>query len=166
MTLPGTRKPRLLCTRAATTPVNARSPASAGCTAAISTSCGTVLGSCADCEGAQAVRFTIPAQTPVARASVLTRSIVVLPRVEIGLAIPTRSPSTAECSECTHRGSCSVGTRLREFVLGGEQLTIGVENIGQRDDASLVGLLRGISRTCQCGDLGEQLLVVSLELHQ
>src|SRR6185437_13742265 len=77
------------------------------------------------------------------------------------LTIPKRSPTPAECSKCTHRSSGRICTGLRELVLGGEQLTIGVENIRQRDDASLVGLLRGISRACQCGDLGKQLLLVS-----
>ena len=69
------------------------------------------------------------------------------------------SPSAAQRSECTHRGSGRIGTGLRELVLGGEQLAIGIENIGQRDDASLVGFLRGISRPLQCSDLGEQLLL-------
>jgi len=49
---------------------------------------------------------------------------------------------------------------LRKLVLGGEQLAIGIENIGQGDHASLVGFLRGIPRSPQCGDLGEQLFSV------
>ena len=79
---------------------------------------------------------------------------------------PEMSPSAAQRSERTYGGSGRIGTRLRELVLGSEQLAIGIENIGQGDHASLVGFLRGISRPLQCGDLGEQLLLMSLELHQ
>src|SRR6266581_4867872 len=89
MTLPETRKPRLLWTRADTTPVNARPPASAGCATATCASGGLVLGSCADCEGAQAVRFMVAAATPKARARVLTPNIVVLPKI-IRVGAPTR----------------------------------------------------------------------------
>ncbi len=38
---------------------------------------------------------------------------------------------------------------MRELVLGGQQLAIGVENIGQGDHASLVRFLRGASRPLQ-----------------
>src|SRR4051794_28848767 len=79
MTLPDTRKPRLLWTRADTTPVNARSPTSAGCATATSASCGTVLGSSAECEDVQAVRFNVAVHTAPARISALTPNIVVLP---------------------------------------------------------------------------------------
>ena len=91
MTLPETRKPRLFWTRADTTPVNARSPTSAGCTTATSASWGTVLGSCAACEDVQAVRSIVAAQTAPARVRVLTRNIAMLPRKRIGVSSPTRS---------------------------------------------------------------------------
>src|SRR5262249_15061780 len=80
MTLPETRKPRLLCTRADTTPVKARSPAPAGCTTVISTSWVVVLGSSAEWEGWQAVRFKLATQRAPTRARVPTRNMVVLLR--------------------------------------------------------------------------------------
>src|SRR5215469_8640858 len=49
VTLPGTRKPRSLWTRAVTTPVNAGSPPGAAPTATIRTNSGCVLGSCCSC---------------------------------------------------------------------------------------------------------------------
>src|SRR5262249_9720174 len=80
MTLPETRNPRLLCTRADTTPVKARSPAPAGCTTVISTSWVVVLGSSAEWEGWQAVRFKLATHSPPARARVPTRNMVALLR--------------------------------------------------------------------------------------
>lgn len=76
------------------------------------------------------------------------------------------SPSAAQRSERAHRRSGRIGTRLRELVLGDEQLTVCIKNIGQGDHASPIGFLRGISRSRQCSDLGEQLLLMSLELHK
>src|SRR5256885_8910041 len=89
MTLPETRNPRLLWTRADTTPVNARWPTSAGCATATSASWGTVRGSSADCEGVQAARLIVAAQTPPATVRVLIANIFCAPRKNMRVTLPT-----------------------------------------------------------------------------
>ena len=106
------------------------------------------------------------AQATPARARVLIRTIIVLPAKNLNDNFQDISPSPTQRPECSHRRPGRIGACLRELILGGEQLAIGVENIRQRDHAALVGFLRSISCPLQCGDLGGQLLLVSLELHQ
>ena len=106
------------------------------------------------------------AQAPPARARVLTRTIIVLPTKDSNDCFRDISPPPAQRAERSHRGPGRIGTCLRELILGGEQLAMGIENIRQRDHAALVGFLRSISCPLQCSDLGGQLLLVSLDLHQ
>src|ERR1700686_3809978 len=137
MTLPATRKPRLLWTRADTIPVNARRPASAGCATATSGSWELVRGSSAECEGVQAARLNVAAQAPPARARVLIRTIIVLPTNNLIDNFQDISPSPTQRPECSHRRPGRIGACLRELTLGGEQLAIRVENIRQRDHPAL-----------------------------
>src|SRR5689334_3986403 len=90
MTLPDTRKPRLLWTRADTTPLNALRVNPADCARLSSASCGAVLGSWVEeYDDVQAIRPIVPAQRAPVRMRVLTRNIGMLPGTRLGLSACT-----------------------------------------------------------------------------
>src|SRR5579862_3181849 len=101
MTLPDTRKPRLLWTRADTTPLNALWLNPADCARLSSAICGAVLGSCAEYDDVQAIRPIVPAQRAPVRMRVRTRNIGMLPGEKLGLnactVFTSRRPEPGKC---------------------------------------------------------------------
>src|SRR5215212_6547469 len=78
ITLPGTRNPRLLWTRAEMTPVNARSDARAGLTVASWTSCGPWRGSFPpEAAGLMLIAAAEPRPTVAAKAAAERSTILV-----------------------------------------------------------------------------------------
>src|SRR6266849_16926 len=170
ITLPDTRNPRSLCTRAVTAPVNDSLPPAGVVTVVTRTSSGCVRGSsCARVsQPASASISVINAAAIVVFISILDASLLLSWFHEsLQMWCPSSwCPASSKGPEGGDRCSGRSFSRQCEIVSCHKQLPIGIQDVSKGNRARFISLLRAVPYALQSCDLNQDFVASQFRLGQ